>query len=298
MIEELKAKFKDVRYGMRYLAFIERFTVPETMLHEKHHIMPRSMFPEYADSPWNIVRLTPKAHYIAHYMLWRAVKNRSTLYAFNLMRRASGNSSLYQAGKVEYREYVRNMRWYYDVDTGKHVYTDGEPPIGYVSGYAFDTTPRRSLWAYDPDTGKSSRFETAGDIPGTFIAGRGKGGYTKHLNAGGTSRFLNLKTKRYEIVDDGAKQWFHVPMHGRRIDGFTVLIRDGVHHLTLASLPEHLKPLLKKGDGVIVPKPHWNASVDANEFRRAHHGKTYKESGISVVNLQHCDFNEQTEIRY
>lgn len=83
-----------------------------------------------------------------------------------------------------------------------------------------------------------------------------------------------------------------------KLSDFTVLVRDGVHFLTLASLPEHLKPLLKKGDSTVVKKPHWNESPDANEFRAVNHGKTYREAGIHVVHLQHCEFDEQTEIRY
>lgn len=299
MKEELKKHFKDERWGERYFRFLDAFAHKSADgIYEKHHILPRSMFPQYVESEWNIVKLTPRAHYIAHYILWKAVGNRVTLYAFNMMRRSSGNSYLYQTGKEEYRKYVRSMRWYYDVDSGSHVYTDGEPPEGYVSGYAFDTTPRKSLWAHDPSDKRAYRFELEEDIPDGFIRGRGKHGQTKHLNAEGSRRYLNLKTKNYEIVKDGAQEWFHVPIHGRRLSDFVVLVRDGVHYLTMASLPEHLKPVMKNGDGTIVPKPHWNATDDANMLRSVNHGKTYREAGIRVVQLQQCEFMETTEVRY
>lgn len=36
---------------------------------ETHHILPRSMFPEYDKEPWNLVRLTYQQHYRAHEIL-------------------------------------------------------------------------------------------------------------------------------------------------------------------------------------------------------------------------------------
>jgi hypothetical protein len=36
---------------------------------EKHHILPKSMFPDFVKCKWNLVRLTAKQHYMAHYYL-------------------------------------------------------------------------------------------------------------------------------------------------------------------------------------------------------------------------------------
>ena len=151
MKEELYGHFKDERWGQRYFSFLEKFST-NVEPYEKHHVLPVSMFPEHSKADWNIVRLSPRAHYTAHYILWRAVGNRSTLYAFNMMRRSSGNSRLYDAGKKEYREYVRNMRWYHDPETGKHEYTDGECTPGFMPCYIFDSTPKSSMCSHDPET--------------------------------------------------------------------------------------------------------------------------------------------------
>ena len=37
---------------------------------ERHHIKPRSIYPELEHVPDNIVRLTAKEHFMAHYHLW------------------------------------------------------------------------------------------------------------------------------------------------------------------------------------------------------------------------------------
>lgn len=67
----------DRSYIDRYLTFIETCTlrVVDTKIHlDAHHILPRCLFPDFIDkraNPWNIIRLTPDEHYIAHYYLYR-----------------------------------------------------------------------------------------------------------------------------------------------------------------------------------------------------------------------------------
>ena len=73
---------------------------------EKHHILPRAMFPECIKDKDNVVVLPTKAHYIAHYLLYKAYRNRSCIFAFNQMRRVSSVS-----GKVNCRLYA-NARKY------------------------------------------------------------------------------------------------------------------------------------------------------------------------------------------
>ena len=36
---------------------------------ESHHVLPRSMFPEYSKDKWNLVLLTPREHFICHWLL-------------------------------------------------------------------------------------------------------------------------------------------------------------------------------------------------------------------------------------
>ncbi len=37
--------------------------------HEKHHILPKSIFPHFKNEKWNIVLLTPKEHFLVHCLL-------------------------------------------------------------------------------------------------------------------------------------------------------------------------------------------------------------------------------------
>ena len=51
--------------------------------HEKHHILPKSM--GGSDEPYNIVSLTAREHFVAHWLLWRIYRNRKTACAFMYM---------------------------------------------------------------------------------------------------------------------------------------------------------------------------------------------------------------------
>ena len=50
---------------------------------------PRKIVPEYEHEKWNMVVLPTKAHYLVHYLLYKAIKHSSCVYSFNQMRRVS-----------------------------------------------------------------------------------------------------------------------------------------------------------------------------------------------------------------
>lgn len=72
----LQTKPHSERYLARYVKFIQSRR-PSSGPTEKHHICPKAkdLFPEYSsfkDHPWNRIDLTPREHYIAHLLLWKA----------------------------------------------------------------------------------------------------------------------------------------------------------------------------------------------------------------------------------
>lgn len=52
---------------------------------ELHHIIPKSM--GGTDLVSNLVNLTVREHFIAHWLLWKIYRNKQMAYAFNMMRR-------------------------------------------------------------------------------------------------------------------------------------------------------------------------------------------------------------------
>ena len=93
---------RDERNTRRYVRFIETLSSIPTRGNVKHHILPKSMFPEFAKSPDNIISLTEREHYIAHLLLWKAVGGKMT-YAFRFMRHLVKNSREYDSLTKEYR---------------------------------------------------------------------------------------------------------------------------------------------------------------------------------------------------
>ena len=73
----------------RYLRFIAS-RVPSEGYAEIHHIYPRSMFPQKAKDAENLIALTAREHFIAHWMLHKAFGGKMT-QAFMYMRAGDSN---------------------------------------------------------------------------------------------------------------------------------------------------------------------------------------------------------------
>lgn len=54
---------------------------------ELHHWYPKSIYPEYAKDEWNLVRLTAREHFVAHWLLHKMLPNSYEMgFAFSKMR--------------------------------------------------------------------------------------------------------------------------------------------------------------------------------------------------------------------
>lgn len=91
MIEKFKniKNIKNIHWLNRYIKFIEEFKLGDELTGKthNHHILPRSLYPEYADlktNVWNKAILPIRAHLIAHYMLAKALGG-NMWFAYNNM---------------------------------------------------------------------------------------------------------------------------------------------------------------------------------------------------------------------
>ena len=91
-------------YANRYIRFIEtmmRREKNDKLLYHKHHILPKSddMFPEFKNfknNTWNCIMLSPREHFIAHWILSKTFGNSSQKIAFYLMCNASDKKSSFE----------------------------------------------------------------------------------------------------------------------------------------------------------------------------------------------------------
>ena len=78
---------------------------------ERHHIIPRSMGGD--NKKENLVSLSPRIHFIAHWMLWKAYRNGKMANAFWTMKLCNGmtlNSKAYEQARAAAIEYVASSK--------------------------------------------------------------------------------------------------------------------------------------------------------------------------------------------
>jgi hypothetical protein len=95
---------KSQHFFNRYLKFINYCqNTPKGKIVECHHIIPKSM--SGSDDSDNLIKLTPREHFIAHLILWKAFRNKQTNFALWSMqmkqRDFKMNSKIYQTLKEE-----------------------------------------------------------------------------------------------------------------------------------------------------------------------------------------------------
>lgn len=76
---------------------------------EKHHICPKSLFPEFSSlskNKWNLAKLTSRQHFIVHWMLWKTFPTSNMAHAFWAMCNGWGyykkiTSKIYEKLKIQ-----------------------------------------------------------------------------------------------------------------------------------------------------------------------------------------------------
>jgi len=105
----------NLHYYLKYLKFINYYKInppPIGTYTEKHHIIPKSM--GGSNKKENLVKLIPRAHYLAHYMLWKAYGNREMAWAIIMMngrcKKTYLKSKLYEKNRIKMSNVMGNSR--------------------------------------------------------------------------------------------------------------------------------------------------------------------------------------------
>lgn len=111
--------FLENKYTKWYLSLVSKDSTADYV--EKHHILPKSLFPDYAKCKWNIVKLSARQHFIAHILLYKMFKYNTEGYGkmlralslFKTDKRQSKyfNSKLYEEGKIQWSNFQRQKVW-------------------------------------------------------------------------------------------------------------------------------------------------------------------------------------------
>ena len=107
---------KSQHFLNRYIKFINSINNPDNAIVEVHHILPKSMGGK--NNSDNLIKLTPRQHYIAHWMLWKAFETKETTAAFFSMcnqtnqhqsRNFRISSSMYESLKIEFKRHIKGI---------------------------------------------------------------------------------------------------------------------------------------------------------------------------------------------
>jgi len=122
-------------YLNRYIKFITAaFYNPTYPYVELHHILPKSM--GGSNNTNNLINLSPRQHFIAHQMLWKAYKNKEMTSAFFSManqnnqfqhRNYNINSKVYETLKIEFQQTISHSTkalWANNEYRTKHIVTN------------------------------------------------------------------------------------------------------------------------------------------------------------------------------
>jgi len=93
---------------IEYLIYVYEHRVKESSNEtENHHIMPHCDFPEYSNfkkNQYNKAILNCRNHFIAHYLLYKAIPTKGAIYGFNQMKRVLKGSDDLILGSILYEE--------------------------------------------------------------------------------------------------------------------------------------------------------------------------------------------------
>lgn len=96
-------------YLKRYLKLLEycgEHKPLESECVEKHHILPVSLFPEFKKNKDNIIKLTARYHFLAHWILAKLTNSPKMWFAFNQMKRVGYRSILYEYARKRISEVI------------------------------------------------------------------------------------------------------------------------------------------------------------------------------------------------
>ena len=72
-------------YANRYVKMMRHYQSLRLKKGERHHVLPRSLFPDYKYKRGNIVCLPYRVHFIAHMLLWLATRHEKMAMALSMM---------------------------------------------------------------------------------------------------------------------------------------------------------------------------------------------------------------------
>jgi hypothetical protein len=253
-------KYKSQKSIKEYIDFLKHeLTIPlKDNYYEQHHILPRSLFPEFCnfdEYPWNSINLSLKSHTVAHKLLHESfggsmttaylmMNNRNPMYPSDgmsrrlkhiyspetMIRRRILDTDELPEGfvygtNISNKPILGKKRLINDTKNS-YIYIDKDLPI--PNGYSVDTEWNPigdKLWAHDPISKISGRYKED-EIPDGWLLGRGDNSWVL-----GKCVYYNLSGETRQFSPDNVPDgWIlGAPNAGKQTKG-KLLITNGLRN--------------------------------------------------------------------
>lgn len=168
---------KNIEYLDIYVKYISDNSTTPQLNCEAHHILPKSMFPEYKNFKkysWNRCNLSAASHLYAHWLLYKLYDNKEMTHAFRMMVERKIDittltesdiiliSKEYEIAKLKSNEYLSNLiKSKIRITNGVHdMYIDknSEIPYGYRIGRIPAIAKGERIWIYNSENNSQKRI--------------------------------------------------------------------------------------------------------------------------------------------
>lgn len=318
----LSRDYSDSVWINRYKFVIEYKDRSDT-INEEHHILPRSLYPDFATDHVNIRSISVRQHYLAHYILMKMTNTFEMSNAFKLMcTTRSKNSRLFEQSKteirkhrlgkcslknkytglnelVDYKEAISSGRYindkvgrtrYKDMRTGKFIYSFQKPNNNCEVGHHHDNVCHGTVY-WNGSKRVSDISQRTGRTTG-YEAGNAI------LNDDSKSCVIDLIEKTYKRIDNTDVCSRYYKFEGQSLDNIFILQYKSFVFIGRLNLPVFAKETYSKIKRDITyfdnkklgyVRDHYDETIRC--FILRHKGKTMKSVGFSTHKLLDFEFD-------
>jgi hypothetical protein len=108
-----KHKIDNIEYLHKYIYYLIDYKLDSDEYTEKHHILPRSTFPQYENESWNIIEVDYETHKLSHLFLFKSINDRRYQRPLNwMMKYYKNRKEISNAAKKGWENLKRNDEKY------------------------------------------------------------------------------------------------------------------------------------------------------------------------------------------
>lgn len=249
-----------------YINTIIKYGGTKSQYKERHHILPKSLYPQYKDCEWNLVDVEYRIHFLLHYLLYKYMCNYEMKCALQCM------IAFTKIDLIDSKLYSKIKRYNFDHST---------------------YTPKKKFW----DGNKRSHKK------GKRLTGYENG--LKKLNDENFKCYLDLIDKKYIRVHNNTHKPNHLFLfNGHSIEKIYIIRLYNMYFVFRNNLPKFLKDrtrLIKNKDYSVflnssISKINSKWSDYEKEFVSILKNKRLNEIDIEIIPLKDYRYSETHEI--